>query len=80
VKKKNIFLQFFLLTLFTFFSLFAYSQKITISGIIKDFDNSETIFGAYVILQELGSQEEVRGTVSNNAGFYSLSVSPGSIP
>ena len=77
MKKKNILILFFLFILFTFLSFRAFSQKITISGIIKDIDNSETILGAYVILQELGDGEEPRTTVSNNAGFYSLSVSPG---
>ena len=77
MEMKKLILKFIQLTLFTFFSLLSYSQKITISGIIKDIDNSETILGAYVILQELESKDEPKGTVSNNAGFYSLSVSPG---
>ncbi|HKJ42152.1 MAG TPA: carboxypeptidase-like regulatory domain-containing protein, partial [Sunxiuqinia sp.] len=43
-----------------------------ISGYIKDANTGESLIGASVLVKELGV-----GTISNNYGFYSLSVSPG---
>ena len=46
--------------------------KSTISGYIKDGQSGETLIGATVYLKELGV-----GTSSNDYGFYSISVPPG---
>ncbi|MEQ1554679.1 MAG: TonB-dependent receptor, partial [Ferruginibacter sp.] len=65
-----------------FISLATYSQKnnneklnvqnVTISGIVKDLKNGETIFGASIYIKELQV-----GTSSNEYGFYSLTIPVG---
>ena len=63
------------ITFFTLIFLFAYtsySQKITISGYVKDSKNGETLIGANVFTQG-GSI----GTVTNIYGFYSLQLDKG---
>lgn len=47
-------------------------EKVTISGYITDASSGETLIGATAYIQELGN-----GAVSNEYGFYSLSVPPG---
>ncbi|MCQ2285407.1 MAG: TonB-dependent receptor [Bacteroidales bacterium] len=54
-----------------------YSQKVTLSGIIKDAPSGETLQGAYASLQDTATHTELRGTVSNTAGFVSLTVPEG---
>src|SRR5688572_22975529 len=44
-------------------------QKFTISGYIRDKDNGETLLGANVF-----DKETMKGTVSNEYGFYSLTL------
>lgn len=44
----------------------------TLSGHVVDAGSGESLIGASVVIQELGM-----GTVSNNYGFYSLAVAPG---
>jgi hypothetical protein len=48
------------------------SPKATLSGYIRDASNGEFLIGVSIYCAELRS-----GTVSNNYGFYSLSLSPG---
>lgn len=48
------------------------SQKVTISGTIKDRRTAETILGASIYIMELK-----QGTRSNEYGFYSLTIPPG---
>ncbi len=69
---KNLFWQLILLVLA---SHIGYSQgdNHTISGYIKDAANGETIIGANVYIEEIGS-----GTVSNEYGFYSVNLPAGS--
>lgn len=51
----------------------SFSQKNpTISGYIKDATNGETLIGANVFVQEIAS-----GTNSNEYGFYSITLPPG---
>ncbi|MFN5236263.1 MAG: hypothetical protein ACK5FV_03740, partial [Bacteroidota bacterium] len=51
-------------------TFFAFSQKnATISGVIRDAQNGETLIGASVVAVGLS-----KGNVSNEYGFYSLSV------
>ncbi len=47
-------------------------DKVTLSGYIHDASNGETLIGATVFIDELKT-----GTVSNEYGFYSVSVDPG---
>lgn len=47
-------------------------EKVTVNGYIKDASNGETLIGATAYIQELGV-----GATSNEYGFYSISVEPG---
>ncbi len=47
-------------------------EKFTLSGYLKDSDTGETLIGASVFIQELGT-----GTTSNEYGFYSISIPEG---
>jgi len=53
------------------------AQKVTLSGIVKDAANGETIAGAYIILKDSLSNAPPNGSVSNNSGFYSITVDKG---
>lgn len=67
----NVKLKYYLILLigiFTIQALFA-QKKHTVSGYIYDKQSGETLIGA--IIQTLGSKQ---GTVSNQYGFYSLSI------
>ena len=55
-----------------FFTSSLSAQEFTISGYIKDSDNGETLIGAFIYLSENGAS-----TVSNEYGFYSISVESG---
>lgn len=67
-------LPFFLLTLLP---ITLFSQKVTLSGVIKDATNGETITSAYIILLDSLSKGEPRGAISNTSGFYSITVEKG---
>lgn len=66
--------------LFYFFSLFliwintaeSQAQKPTISGYVKDKSSGEVLVGVNIFIKELK-----KGTVSNEYGFYSISLNPG---
>ena len=60
----------FIIAVFSFFHLNA--QDVTLSGYIKDASNGETLIGATARIVESG-----KGVVSNEYGFYSISVPPG---
>lgn len=47
-------------------------DKYTISGYVKDAANGESLIGATVLVQELGS-----GNITNVYGFYSITLPPG---
>lgn len=47
-------------------------EKVTVNGYIKDASNGETLIGATAYIQELGV-----GATSNEYGFYSISIEPG---
>lgn len=56
-----------------FISTFVFSQeKVTVSGIISDISNNETLIGVSVYVKELNV-----GTYTNEYGFYSLTVPKG---
>jgi len=71
MKKTVLLLSIFLIII----SLSA--QKVTLSGIIKDAGNGETITGAYIILKDSLSTSAPFGAVTNTAGFYSVTVEKG---
>jgi len=47
--------------------------KATVSGHVRDAATGEALFGANVIIEELGT-----GTITNQYGYYALSLEPGS--
>ena len=54
---------------------FSYTQNsFTISGYVQDSNNNELIIGANVVVKELQI-----GTVTNNYGFFSLTLIEGTI-
>ncbi|MEM1119114.1 MAG: TonB-dependent receptor [Bacteroidota bacterium] len=64
-----------ILTLLLFFamsfSLFA-QEKVTISGYVNDAANGESLIGATVFVQQTAG-----GTITNEYGFYSITLEPG---
>ncbi len=68
MKKKSI----WILILFCCTMSFSHAQRQTISGKISDSQNGETLFGVNIIIKELKI-----GAVSNEYGFYSLSIPKG---
>lgn len=66
-------LKFKLYSIFIFFTIFSYSQeKITLSGVVTDGKNNETLIGVTVYISELKV-----GTFTNEYGFYSLTIPKG---
>ncbi|SHH77943.1 TonB-dependent receptor [Winogradskyella jejuensis] len=66
------FLLGFLLILLTSFSLISAQNKFTLSGIITDNKTTETLIGVNIIIPELRN-----GTVTNEYGFYSITLEEG---
>ena len=62
-----------MLTFFVSICLVSAQEKFTISGYITDYESGETLIGATALVKELGN-----GAVSNEYGFYSISVPEGS--
>ncbi len=60
--------------LLTVVHLFAFSQKVTLSGFVEDSSTGEKLLGANVY-----NVKTYQGTITNNYGFYSFSQSPGTI-
>ena len=59
--------------LFCFFTLFGFSQeKFTLSGSVTDKSSNETLIGANIIVHTLQT-----GAISNEYGFYSLTLGEG---
>jgi len=59
--------------LFCFFTLFGFSQeKFTLSGSVTDKSSNETLIGANIIVHTLQT-----GAISNEYGFYSLTLGKG---
>tara|TARA_R110002012_G_scaffold259550_3_gene441115 strand:+ start:418 stop:2799 length:2382 start_codon:yes stop_codon:yes gene_type:complete len=56
-----------------FSALHAFAQeKVTVNGYVKDAANGEDLFGANVLVKEIGD-----GAVTNFYGFYSITLPPG---
>jgi CarboxypepD_reg-like domain/TonB dependent receptor/TonB-dependent Receptor Plug Domain len=61
------------LLLFLFLSLYSFSQeKITLSGTISDIKNNETLIGVNLYIPEIKA-----GVVTNEYGFYSITIPKG---
>ncbi|MEM6771184.1 MAG: carboxypeptidase-like regulatory domain-containing protein, partial [Bacteroidota bacterium] len=54
------------------FTTLAAQTKVTVKGYVKDASNGETLIGATVYLDGT-----TKGTTTNEYGFYSLTVDPG---
>ena len=61
-----------LLVLFSFYTLFSFSQNFTISGYIQEESNGENLIGVSVY-----DKSSNKGTSSNQYGFYSLTLPKG---
>lgn len=75
--KLNI--RYLLLTIYFILTLgsTAFSQKYTISGVVKDQSNGESIVSAYVIGTDTLGKGTPAGAVTNMSGFYSLTLDKG---
>ncbi len=62
-----------ILFFFIFISQYALSQRVTLSGYIRDAANGEELIGANIYIEELK-----QGTSTNNYGYYSLTIEKGS--
>lgn len=61
-----------ILTLFFFGTITEAQEKYTISGYVKDAATGETLIGANIYIKKLQT-----GTITNNYGFYSLTIPEG---
>ncbi len=68
VKKSSVFILFFILLI----PVLSFSQKVGLSGYVKDSATGETLIGASVVIKE-----KAIGTASNNYGYYTLQVEKG---
>jgi len=64
--------KYLLIILFIFLSTIIFAQKYTISGYVKDNSSGEELIGANVYIKEL-----LKGTTSNQYGFYSITLPKG---
>lgn len=64
-----------LVTCILFFSLGnLFSQRYSLSGMIRDQSSGESIISAIVVAKDTSAPYQTSGVVSNSAGFYSLTV------
>lgn len=66
-----------LLSILNNFFISAQTPHVTLSGIVRDAENGETLIGAYVILQDTANRQNAQGGITNQAGFYSITVPAG---
>lgn len=59
-------------------SLLAQIQHVTLSGTVKDAASGESLMGAYVILTDTLHPQDKQGCITNQAGFFSITVPSGS--
>ena len=76
MRKRHI----LLIIILVFFgqALSAQVQRVTLSGTVKDAASGESLMGAYVILTDTLHPQDKQGCITNQAGFYSLTVPSGS--
>lgn len=58
-------------------SITVWAQRVTLSGSIRDATSGETLMGAYIILTDTAHRGQPQGCITNQAGFYSISVPTG---
>ena len=57
--------------------LIGQAQRVTLSGTVKASESGESLMGAYVILTDTANPQNKQGCITNQAGFYSISVPAG---
>ena len=57
---------------FIVFSGFSFAQKVSLSGYMRDAESGESLISGTIYIKEAD-----QGGLSNNYGFYSVSVPPG---
>lgn len=57
--------------------LIGHAQRVTLSGTVKASESGESLMGAYVILTDTTNPQNKQGCITNQAGFYSISVPAG---
>ena len=55
----------------------AQGGRYALSGTVRDASNGESMMGVYVIMTDVSNASNVQGCVTNQAGFYSISVAQG---
>lgn len=55
----------------------AQNGRSTLYGTVKDATNGESLIGVYIVLNSLTSQGDVHGGVTNESGYFSVSVPQG---
>lgn len=53
------------------------AQRVTLSGTVTAAESGESLMGAYVILADTAHPQNKQGCITNQAGFYSVSVPAG---
>lgn len=74
---KNILSYIFIILSFSLSPFSGFGQKVTLSGTITDATNGEALMGVYVILTDTTQPHQPQGCVTNQAGFYSITVPSG---
>lgn len=54
------------------------AQRVTLSGTVKDASTGETLMGAYIIVCDTLHPQDKQGCITNQAGFYSITIPRGS--
>lgn len=76
--KHTPFLLLILILTFTILPFCMMAQRVTMSGTVHDYANGETLMGAYIILTDTNHPQDKQGCITNQAGFYSITVPSGS--
>ena len=58
-------------------TMIGWAQRVTMSGVVKDAESGESLMGVYVILTDTTRPAEPFGSVTNQAGFYSITLPAG---
>ena len=67
----------FLFVLLLLAALLGQAQRVTLSGTVRASENGESLMGAYVIMADTNNPQNKQGCITNQAGFYSISVPAG---
>jgi len=65
------------LVLMMFVLCSSFAQRVTLSGTVKAAESGESLMGAYVMLVDTANTQNRQGCITNQAGFYSVTVPTG---